>query len=149
MKEAETMMLGVQGEQSALQYFVSTWTSPYGMLPGMVIRQAPGTGLGSGITAYDGRPVERMHLAPPAAAHAPVLEAMTESPDAVLGRELVAMLTQFAGAAGKTEGAVEVLKRIISEREIAQQTVAAFEAVKKARRYYPRLRDAKAKKRRR
>jgi hypothetical protein len=74
----------MQGEQHALQAFVSTWTSPYGMLPGMVIRQAEGTGLGSGITHFDGRPVSRMNVAPPPSA--PVVQAMTEGPEAQLGR---------------------------------------------------------------
>lgn len=60
MTEGEKMALRLEGELAALHYFVNTWTSPYGMLPGMVIRQSPGTGLGSGITHYDGRPVERM-----------------------------------------------------------------------------------------
>lgn len=62
LEEAKIQIAGLQGEQHALNYFVSTWTSPYGMLPGMVIRQEEGTGLGSGITSFDGRPVERMTL---------------------------------------------------------------------------------------
>jgi hypothetical protein len=53
--EAETSPAA--GRAARAQAFVSTWTSPYGMLPGMVIRQAEGTGLGSGITHFDGRPV--------------------------------------------------------------------------------------------
>ena len=53
---------GIQGEMSALQAFVNTWTSPYGMQHGLVIRQAEGTGLGSGITHLDARPVTRMVL---------------------------------------------------------------------------------------
>jgi hypothetical protein len=59
-KEATERLQALQGEMGALNQFVNTWTSPYGMLPGMVIRQTPGTGLGSGITHYDGRPVSRM-----------------------------------------------------------------------------------------
>lgn len=65
LNEAQEKIRGISGEQYALSYFVSTWTSPYGMLPGMVIKQVPGTGLGSGITQFDGRPIERMQLAPP------------------------------------------------------------------------------------
>lgn len=80
LKEAEARLAGVQGEQHALNGFVSTWTSPYGMLPGMVIRQEPGTGLGSGITSFDGRPISRMGVAPevppPPAPHAPVMDAL-------------------------------------------------------------------------
>jgi hypothetical protein len=72
VEENTQQMIGAQGEILALNHFVDTWTSPYGMLPGMVIRQAEGTGLGSGITHYDGRPVERMTVAPPAPTPPPV-----------------------------------------------------------------------------
>lgn len=60
LQEAQQRLIGLQVEQGALNSFVDTWTSPYGMPHGMVIRQAPGTGLGSGITHFDGRPVSRM-----------------------------------------------------------------------------------------
>jgi hypothetical protein len=60
MQEAQTTLQAIQGEMGALNNFVNTWTSPYGMLPGMIIRQEKGTGLGSGITTFDGRPIERM-----------------------------------------------------------------------------------------
>ena len=62
--EAQQNLVGIQGEMHALNYFVSTWTSPYGMLPGMVIRQTEGTGMGGGITHFDARPVARMNVAP-------------------------------------------------------------------------------------
>ena len=79
MEEAKMQLAGLQGEQHALNYFVSTWTSAYGMLPGMVIRQVPGTGLGSGITSVDARPVSRMVLGKPPAEppHAEVVRAMS------------------------------------------------------------------------
>ena len=92
----ELKLAGLQGEQHALNYFVSTWTSPYGMVPGAVMRQAPGTGMGSGITSFDSRPIERMHFgAPPTPAHAAAAQAMAESPEAQLGRELVAKLQRL------------------------------------------------------
>ena len=60
LKEAETNLAGLAGEMGALNAFVQTWTSPYGMQHGVVNRQDPGTGLGSGITHVDMRPVQRM-----------------------------------------------------------------------------------------
>lgn len=60
--EATQRMHTLAGESHMLDFFVKTWTSPYGMQHGMTIRQAPGTGLGSGITHFDGRPVTRMTL---------------------------------------------------------------------------------------
>jgi hypothetical protein len=51
---------GNPGRDGGLNNFVNTWTSAYGMLPGMIIRQEKGTGLGSGITTFDGRPIQRM-----------------------------------------------------------------------------------------
>lgn len=60
MEQARIRIAGSQGEQHALQAFVSTWTSPYGMQHGIINRQTPGTGLGGGITHLDARPVSRM-----------------------------------------------------------------------------------------
>lgn len=79
MKEAETQAIGIQAEMHALNYFVSTWTSPYGMLPGHVSWQAPGTGMGTGITSYDSRPISRMNLGE-SAEKAEVMKAMAEPP---------------------------------------------------------------------
>jgi len=117
IEEAKIKMVGMQGESHALNYFVSTWTSPYGMLPGMIIRQEPRTGMGSGITQFDGRPITRMNLAP--APPAPVLQAMTVDPEAQLWREAVAILAIHCGERGTSEGAIETLKRIIAERASA------------------------------
>ena len=114
----ELKLAGLQGEQHALNYFVSTWTSPYGMVPGAVMRQAPGTGMGSGITSFDSRPIERMTFgAPPAPAHAAVAQAMAESPDAQIGRELMAVLSTQAVLVG--ESPVAMLRRIVDERNIS------------------------------
>ena len=62
IQEATQRVHTLAGESHMLDSFVKTWTSPYGMQHGLVIRQAPGTGLGSGITHVDTRPVERMKL---------------------------------------------------------------------------------------
>lgn len=67
-QENTQRMQTLAGEQHMLDFFVKTWTCPYGMEHGMVIHQAPGTGLGSGITHIDTRPVERMVLGQPKAA---------------------------------------------------------------------------------
>lgn len=48
----------VAGEQHALDYFVKTWTCPYGLPAGIILRHNPGTGLGSGVTSLDARPIE-------------------------------------------------------------------------------------------
>lgn len=64
LEQAKQQLTGIQGEMHALNNFVQTWTSPYGMQHGLVIRQTPGTGLGSGITHLDSRPVQRMTVAP-------------------------------------------------------------------------------------
>lgn len=90
-EEAKVQTAGLEGEQHALNYFVSTWCSPYGMLPGMVIRQQEGTGLGSGITSFDGRPIERMGARPQGPQGA-VLEAMAAHPEVAFGRECRAAL---------------------------------------------------------
>jgi len=60
-ENTRTMQL-LGGEMSGLNYFVNTWTNPYGMMPGMVLHQNPDTGLGSGITHLDSRPVQRMMI---------------------------------------------------------------------------------------
>jgi hypothetical protein len=54
----------------------------------MILRQAEGTGLGSGITTFDGRPIERMALGQPPepAPHAAVLDAMIATQDVSLER---------------------------------------------------------------
>lgn len=110
---------GVQGEQHALQYFVSTWTSRYGMPHGLVLRQEPGTGMGSGITSLDTRPVQSMVLGAPRPA-APVV-AMADHPDAQLGRELVAALASHAGETGVSEGAVDVVRRLGKEGLVGRE----------------------------
>lgn len=69
-KERATLQT-VQGEMGALQTFVNTWTSPYGMPAGIIIRQIPGTGLGSGVTHVDSRPVGRMGMGAEPAPTAP------------------------------------------------------------------------------
>lgn len=61
-QEADTQIPALQGELAALNSFVNTWTSPYGMRHGLTIEQVKGTGLGSGITHVDQRPVTRMTL---------------------------------------------------------------------------------------
>jgi hypothetical protein len=105
----QTTLTGAQAEMHALEHFVQTWTSPYGMQHGLVIRQAPGTGLGSGITHLDGRPVTRM-----AVGEQQVMEAMAEPPDVAWAREFVSILNPLPG-----EHPTVALRRIISERDAA------------------------------
>lgn len=116
IEEAKVSLMHAEGGMGELNAFVQTWTSPYGMQHGLVISQEPGTGLGSGITHFDGRPVSRMTLAP----EAPVVQAMAESPDAHLGRELCARLQKYVGETGKSESAIEVLDRLTKESELAR-----------------------------
>lgn len=114
---------GLRGEVAALQGFVSTWTSPYGMKHGLILAQDPGTGLGSGITHLDTRPITRMTIEEKPR---PVMDAMVETKEvqdlreaAALGRELTAILQPHAGERGSSEGAAECLRRILSERRSA------------------------------
>ena len=62
VQENTQRLATLAGESHMLDFFVKTWTSPFGMQHGLVVRQAPGTGLGSGITHVDARPIERMVL---------------------------------------------------------------------------------------
>lgn len=66
--ENELNAAAVQGEVHALDYFVKTWVSPYGLPHGIVLRHEAGTGLGSGITSLDSRPLESMVAIPQQAA---------------------------------------------------------------------------------
>lgn len=121
ISEANAKLAGLQGEQHALQYFVQTWTSPYGMMPGMVIRQAPGTGLGSGITHYDGRPIERMTIG---GAKEQVLEAMIEPPQVAFAKEIMEALRPHVGETGLSEGAIDVIKRLGQEGVVGRTLTA-------------------------
>lgn len=109
---------GLQGELHALNYFVNTWTSPYGMLHGLVNRQ-DGEGMGSGITSLDTRPVTRMTIGEPHNVLKAMTEPVPEDPNVRLAKDLVATLMPHAGEAGVIEGSVECLRRIIGERDAA------------------------------
>jgi hypothetical protein len=84
LSEGQQALTGIQGEMHALNMFVQTWTSPYGMEHGIVNRQVPGTGLGGGITHVDARPVAVRIPAAQDAAFVPVEIAPT--PTAKKGR---------------------------------------------------------------
>jgi hypothetical protein len=126
-RQAEIQVAGLQGEHMALNYFVSTWTCPYGMPVGMILRNDPGSGLGGGITHYDGRPVERMAVAPPVPEAPPpdAMRAMTEAQDAQHGREILALLQPHAS---ENESAAGALDRILNERAAAQAHAQKAEA---------------------
>ena len=64
--ETEMNMAALQGEMHALEYFVKTWCSKYGMHAGMIVRHKEGTGLGGGIVSLDSRPVQSIPPAPEA-----------------------------------------------------------------------------------
>ena len=137
-QEGQMHAVGLQAEIHALNYFVSTWTSPYGQLPGAVSYQAPGTGMGSGITAYDGRPIARMNLGV-SEKQKEVMQAMTVDPETLraadLCLKLVDILKPHAGERGQTEGAVECLQRIIAERASAYDDDAAINAAPKRKKH--------------
>lgn len=115
-QEASEQLAGIQGEMHALNHFVNTWTSPYGMLPGMVIRQTPGTGLGSGITHFDSRPVQRMTVEDPK----PVLDAMSVHPDAQAAREVATVLLEQAVKDGVNDGPLPAARRIAALADVAR-----------------------------
>lgn len=58
LSEAQTKITQLAAAQAELSGFVNTWTSPYGLPAGKMLRHEPGTGLGSGVTHLDGRPME-------------------------------------------------------------------------------------------
>ena len=116
--EQTQIMHVAQGEMNALSSFVNTWTSPYGMQHGMVIRQAPGTGLGSGITHYDGRPVTRMTLEDPK----PV-QVVNEQEREAIGKAR-AFGAQLARYSLPGEDPFTTLNRIVQERDAALRTPA-------------------------
>lgn len=101
--EAQVTLHRLEGEMSALNQFVHTWVSPYGMKHGMVISQDPGTGLGSGITQFDGRPVTRMTIGEPAVA--PVMQAMAMDPAAAAAQEVVGRLRMAINEVGASPDA--------------------------------------------
>lgn len=115
----QTMIDGIQGELHALNYYVQTWTNPYGFQHGILNRQVKGTGLGSGITSVDTRPIERMTVG----SASRVIEAMAAPAadqavfaEAAQGRELVEALTNVAtGDTHYTEAPKETLTRLIGE----------------------------------
>lgn len=120
MEAAKTEQLVLQGQMQALNQFVHTWTSPYGMQVGMIVRQVPGTGLGSGITHYDGRPVSRPF---PPAPQAKALEAMAEPLEVQQARELHTILDGYRREIGAPEASVqtELLQRVIAEAAVARE----------------------------
>jgi hypothetical protein len=124
---ARTEHLVLQGQMQALNQFVHTWTTPYGMQVGMIVRQIPDTGLGSGITHYDGRPIERQALAAPAAA-AP-LAAMAESAEVQRARELEAMLEAYRKQIGSPPDLTSagLLARMASEAQVAREHSALLQ----------------------
>lgn len=115
LDEAQASIRHAEGGMGELNAFVQTWTSPYGMQHGLVIRQEPGTGLGSGITHFDGRPVSRMHLAPP------VMQAMTESPEVHAARGLSAAIADYGREIGQSHvNAEALLARMREESGLAR-----------------------------
>lgn len=121
IEQAKTDLLVAQGSMGELNTFVQTWTSPYGMEHGLVIRQTPGTGLGSGITHLDTRPVASRMAAP-------VMEAMTDSPEAAVGRELLAGLGQYCKETGRDFGGPSVtLQRVLAEAKVAREHSALLQ----------------------
>lgn len=107
--QAAQTAAALQGELHALNYFVNTWTSPYGMQHGIVNRQTPGTGLGGGITSVDTRPIARMRLDQP---QDQVMAAMTEPPEALDYQVLKAVLAEQAGKDCMAEAPIDTARRI-------------------------------------
>ena len=129
MEAAKLEHIVLQGQMQALNQFVHTWTSPYGMQVGMIVRQVPGTGLGSGVTHLDGRPIGRPY---PAATPAPVpagLEAMVESADTQKLRELTGLLEPYRKALGApaVTPPIDLLQRAIDEARVYQGHAAVLQ----------------------
>lgn len=119
---ARTEHLVLQGQMQALNQFVHTWTSPYGLQVGMVVRQIPGTGLGSGITHYDGRPIERQVLADTPQPASQAMQAMVEPAEVQRAREIEALLEDFRKEHGWAAApAGELLLRLLSEARVGRE----------------------------
>jgi hypothetical protein len=129
MREAQEQLVGISGEMSALNAFVNTWTSPYGLPHGVTLECLDGN-LGGGVTHLDARPLDSKASALQALAAPPAIpDAIVRS--AKLGEELCAELGRYAGengaCAGRGESAVEVVRRIVSERDAAMQRLSVAE----------------------
>ena len=117
MRESQEQVVGIAGELHALTAFVNTWTTPYGLPHGVTLECLDGN-LGGGITHLDSRPLESKAAAMAAIAAPPAV------PDSLmraakLGVELCAELEKHVGENGASEGALEVVRRIVSERDAA------------------------------
>lgn len=54
LEQLNAELLGYQGAKAELGYEIKTWKSPFGLPPGVVIRQLAGTGLGTSVGEVDG-----------------------------------------------------------------------------------------------
>lgn len=104
--EAQQNIAGLQGEMHALNAFVNTWTSPYGLPHGITLECTDGN-LGGGITHLDARPLETRDA----------LAAMSAPPEVMLARELYQVLKPHVEANG--EHVLETVQRIIRQRDEA------------------------------
>jgi hypothetical protein len=118
VEEAKASILHAEGGMGELNAFVQTWTSPYGLPHGTVLRQEPGDGLGGGITHFDGRPISRMNIAP---STPPVMQAMTESPEVQAARVLSASIADYGRELGLSHLSAEgLLSRMRDESALAR-----------------------------
>ena len=115
LAEESRMIPAIQGEIAALQAFVNTWVSPYGMQHGVVVRQAPGTGLGGGITHLDTRPISRMTVGeePTAVPPVPIIVDSKHS-------EVLNLLETYKAATGYVSEPAELVKRMAEESDTAR-----------------------------
>lgn len=151
IQEGTNTLAGVQGEMHALNSFVQTWTSPYGMHAGILVRHEPGTGLGGGISHYDGRPVSRLGSHPEAPSA--VLEAMGATSEVQQSRAVLSALAEACGPDGYGVDPVATMRHALQERasmvrqihdlesqltttmkELVEAKTAALERKKKKRR---------------
>ena len=128
VKQAAEQIAGLQGEQHALNYFIQTWTCPYGMVPGMLMRHDPGTGLGSGITQIDARPVARL-VQPPTA---PMPAEMVEPEELQRARGALAALERYRTAVGDYQSTPEeIAERAIREAQVGREVSALLQPYSK------------------
>lgn len=153
--EGEASLRHAEAGMGELNCFVQTWTSPYGLRHGLVIRQEPGTGLGSGVTHVDGRPTGRPL---PAAAPAPVMQAMADSPETQELRRVREALQAYTRETGLDAYEYGTIERLAKEAALARQHTALLQQHMKpgestldamARLFIPQGKVKKAGKRRR
>lgn len=102
-----------------MNHFIQTWTCPYGPPAGVLLRHEPGTGMGSGITQLDSRPIQRLGTG-----LLPALQAMADTPDEQARKQTEVVLAGF-----KREIKVPIETPDSTAADIAVQQARAYREI--------------------